>query len=694
MTEFKKRLVVNSRFDPELAKLSTYNVYTAPPQYNTVPYASSTCVPGQAITFNIPINSPGILSRDMYIKGSIDVTLTREANGAVNGWSSGVNCSTDPLGILLSVPVGTYAEGIAAWNNSKPLNALTSFAIQRQCKSASITLNGASITTQMSEWLNMFETVISEDTFMNSEVSMAPVMRDNGQSFQYTNNKQKNPLQRYSDSGLDVETRGGTVQYQVLPFNPDNSARSRFMVTVRVPVCEKILIQPLATNALMSEMCGFIGITNLQMQFNLGSPQSLIWSCNGYVQPDPAVGELFSQTNYTPFTSAEYAPATADATYLGPPPSGISYQFVGNQCQLLLQTYSPPSFVPLSGCYFYSYDNVLVNTTSTSLTTAPTLVPGVSTPLPGMPRYICVFAKRTNPSAYQPNVTALIDRASFTIGNQSGLLSNADDSFLYMISRQGGSLLSWPEWSNACGSVLMIDTSKSLALNDQKVIGENGTIQFQCNATCRLSPYEAQDNGLPLAGPVAYNLFYLFVFESLLEIDYDNGGAINLYQSIISENDRRELFVQGIEDYTNSLAASGGYITGGANWYQNIVSRVKSFLRPKVQKLKDLSDKYGQRFDKSLDIWKDNIPEGVYNSLSNASSGLQDAINQAHESLSGGMLPGVLWGMLAARFGPKILAAVKNYLVSNGVVDGSGRYTGKGLGPSVGIGGRRAALRR
>lgn len=422
MTEFKKRLVVNSRFDPELAKLSTYNVYTAPPQYNTVPYASSTCVPGQAITFNIPINSPGILSRDMYIKGSIDVTLTREANGAVNGWSSGVNCSTDPLGILLSVPVGTYAEGIAAWNNSKPLNALTSFAIQRQCKSASITLNGASITTQMSEWLNMFETVISEDTFMNSEVSMAPVMRDNGQSFQYTNNKQKNPLQRYSDSGLDVETRGGTVQYQVLPFNPDNSARSRFMVTVRVPVCEKILIQPLATNALMSEMCGFIGITNLQMQFNLGSPQSLIWSCNGYVQPDPAVGELFSQTNYTPFTSAEYAPATADATYLGPPPSGISYQFVGNQCQLLLQTYSPPSFVPLSGRYFYSYDNVLVNTTSTSLTTAPTLVPGVSTPLPGMPRYICVFAKRTNPSAYQPNVTALIDRASLTIGNQSGLL--------------------------------------------------------------------------------------------------------------------------------------------------------------------------------------------------------------------------------------------------------------------------------
>lgn len=170
--------------------------------------------------------------------------------------------------------------------------------------------------------------------------------------------------------------------------------------------------------------------------------------------------------------------------------------------------------------------------------------------------------------------------------------------------------------------------------------------------------------------------------------------SIYINQSIISENDRRELFVQGIEDYTNSLAASGGYITGGANWYQNIVSRVKSFLRPKVQKLKDLSDKYGQRFDKSLDIWKDNIPEGVYNSLSNASSGLQDAINQAHESLSGGMLPGVLWGMLAARFGPKILAAVKNYLVSNGVVDGSGRYTGKGLGPSVGIGGRRAALRR
>ena len=692
MTEFKKRLVVNSRFDPELAKLSTYNVYTAPPQYNTVPYSSSSAVPGQLISFNIPINSPGILSRDMYLKTSIDVTLSRVADNGAGGWSSAGNCLTDCLGIPLSTPVATYAEGVAAWNSSQPLNALTSFAIQRQCKSASITLNGANFTTNMSDWLNLYSSVTSMDSYMNGEVSMSPNMRDCGQSFQYTQGKQKNPLQRFADSSMDVITRGGAVEYQVLPTNPDGSPRSQTKVTVRVPICEKLLLQPLATNALMSEMCGFIGITNLQVQLNLG-PQNLIWSCNAFEDDGTITPGLFGSTNYTISNSPVFT-ISPDPDYLGVPPSSIQYGFVGNSCELLLQTYSPPSFIPLSGRYFYSYDNILVNNAAPiALTTNPTLIPGQSIPLPGMPRYIAVFAKRTNPSPYQPNVTCLIDRCNFTIGNQSGLLSNAGPEFLYAISRQAGVLNSWGEWSNSNGSMLLVDVSKSLALNDQKVVGENGSVQFQANATCRLSPYERDSSG-GVQLSVDYTLTYIFMFESLMEIDYDNGGAIQLYQSIITENDRRELFVTGLEDYTNSLAASGGYITGGANWYQNIVSRVKGYLAPKVRKLKDLSDKYGQRFDKTLDVWKDNIPEGIYNSLSNASSGLQDAINQAHESLSGGMLPGVLWGMLAAKFGPKILAAVKNYLLSNGVVDGSGRYTGKGLGPSVGIGGRRAALRR
>ncbi len=702
-TDFKKRLVVPSRVDPNLAKLTDYSAYSSPNQMTITSYQSNSATPGSFCSWTVPLNvSPnGVLSKDMYVRYQMDVTLTRAEDNSTNGWSANpLSCLCDPLGIPLYVDpdnpasgpsIVTEADGIQAWDNSPAINSLCSWPLQRSSKNINLSFNGTAVSTNIQDILPLMESLYSDDQYLNSNVSTSPVLRDAAPNFNMLLGKQKNPMLRYPDQSANIESRA-SLKYVVLPIN-----RSRTSVTVRCYVTEKLLCSPLATNTMESEMVGFLNISNLLLQINLSGDLSTVWSCNGVEIPPVAASAgppiTYSPSNqYTLANSVVYA-GIPNTRQLGPKPTSISYTFVGGSVQLLLQQYTAPSFVPIEGKYWYPYNQYIVNNGQTfALTRDYQNVPGPSFSISGVPKWLAIYLKPTDASAYQPNSQyALINKVTLTIGNQSGILSNSDSEWLYYLSQQSGSLLSYPEFSQYYGSVNFFDLSKVIPLNDSVMVGENGSLTFQCMVSAAMSPFVKADDGSTIASK-NFQIFYIFGYEALMGID--TNGSVSTYQNILTAQDKADLQVGALEEYTKAMPASGGMVTGGS-FYSNLKARLVSFLRPRVAKLKAISDKFAPKVLSTLDTWGDVIPKGFSDGVRNVTESIQDAINDAHQAVGEGIGFAALVAMLLKRYGPGILEKVIKYLQDRGIVNaqGSGFTTGGNIGMNTGIGGRRLLLR-
>ncbi len=695
--DFKKRLVVPSRVDPNLCKLTDYSAYASPNQMTITSYQSNSASPGSFINYTIPLNvSPnGVLSKDMYLRYELDVTLTRQEDNSANGWSRDAgSCLCDPLGILLTVPVTTEGEGVQAWESSPALNSLTSWPLQRSSKNINIQFNGTNISTNTADYLPLYESLLSDDQYLNSNVSTCPVLRDAAPNFNMLLGKSKNPMLRYADNTANIESRAA-IKYVVLP-----TGRSRTSVTVRCFVTEKLLCSPLATNNMESELCGFLQVNSLILQLNLSSDLSTIWSCNGVQVPPVATAPGPPITSppsnqYTDSNNAIYA-GVANPNQFGPRPDNISYSFVGGSVQLMLQQYTAPSYIPIEGKYWYPYNQIIVNNGQTfALTRDMQSIPGPSFSISGVPRFLAIYMKPTVESAYQPNSQyAIINKVNLVIGGMSGLLSNSDNQWLYYLSQQSGSLLSYPEFSQYYGSVCFFDLSKVINLGDNLMVGQQGSLTFQAQIMAAMSPYVKDDNGGTIASK-NFQIFYVFLYEALLSID-SNGSAAT-YQNILTSQDKSDLMVDVLSEYTNTLAQNGTVV--GGSFYSNMVGRLKNFLRPRIAKLKQISDKFAPRVLSTLDTWDGIIPKGISDGVRNVTESISEGIADAHKLVGEGIGFSALVAFLLKKYGPSILEKVIKYLQERGIVNssGSGFTTGSGrggnLGPQTGLGGRRISLR-
>jgi hypothetical protein len=702
IADFKKRLVVPSRVDPNLCKLTDYNAYASPSQMTITSYQSNSASPGSFINWTVPLNvSPnGVLSKDIYVRYQMDVTLSRvEDNTANTGWSNGDNCNVDCLGIPLYVdplaPPGpgngpsivTEADGVQAWLNSPAINSLCSWPLQRASKNINIQFNGCNISTNTADYLPLYESLLSDDQYLNSYVSTSPVLRDGAPNFEMLFGKSKNPMNRYAENSANLESRS-CIKYVVLP-----TGRSKSQVTVRCFVTEKLLCSPLATNAMESELCGFINTNNLILQMNLSGDLSTVWSCNAKIQSPP----VNSSAQYTPASNAAYVAATPLYTAMGPPPSTISYSFVGGSVQLLLQQYTVPSYIPVEGKFWYPYNQIIVNNGQTfALTRDFQNIPGPSFSIQGVPRYLCLYMKPTTESAYQPNSQyALINKVNMVIGGQSGILSNSDSEWLYYLSQQSGSLLSYPEFSQYYGSMCFFDLAKVINLNDSVIVGQQGSLTFQAQITAAMSPFVKADDGVTDVLVKNYNLYYIFMYEALLSID--SNGVAQSYTNILTAQDKSDLMVDALETYTNTLAQNG--TVQGGSFYSNMIGKVRNFLRPRIAKLREISQKFAPKVLSTLDTWGDVLPQKFSDGVRNVTESIQEAIEDAHKAVGEGIGFAALVAFLLKKYGPTILEKVIKYLQERGIVNssGSGFTTGSGrggnLGPSTGLGGRRISLR-
>ncbi len=702
--DFKKRLVVPSRVDPNLCRLTDYSAYASPDQMTITSYQSNSASPGSFINWTVPLNvSPnGVLSKDIYIRYQMLVTLSRVANDTANtGWSNGNNCEVDPLGIALYKPfpappntpsIVTEDDGIQAWESSPAINSLTSWPLQRASKNINIQFNGCNISTNTADYLPVLQSLYSDDQYLNSYVSTAPVLRDGAPNFQMLFNKSKNPMNRYAENSANLESNA-CIKYVVMPTNPDGSARSKTMVTVKCYVTEKLLCSPLATNNMESELCGFLQVNSLILQMNLSGDLSTVWSCNAKILDTPVV----NSDQYTPASDALYLAASPLTTAMGPPPSSISYSFVGGSVQLLLQQYTVPSYIPIEGSKFwYPYNQIIINNGQTfALTRDYQSIPGPSFSITGVPRWCAIYMKPTVETAYQPHSQyALINKVNMVIGGQSGILSNSDSEWLYYLSQQSGSLLSYPEFSQYYGSMCFFDLAKVIPLSSAVMVGQQGSLTFQAQITAAMSPFVKDDNGGDIVSK-QYQIFYVFLYEALLSID--SNGVANSYTNILTNQDKLDLFVDHLSEYTNTLSLNGG-VTGGS-FYSNMMGKIKNFLRPRLVKLKLIADKYTPKVLSTLDTWQDVLPQKFSDSVRNVTESISEGIADAHKLVGEGIGFSALVAFLLKKYGPTILEKVIKYLQERGIVNssGSGFTTGSGrggnLGPQTGLGGRRISLR-
>lgn len=657
-----KKLVIPSRSDVQMAKLNEYNAYSPPNELQLNRQTAQSATAGSSMNWNFPVTHPGLTARDFYIEADINVTLTRATTLSVD---------YDPLGIPLATSVATEALGIAAWQNSPALNALVSWPLARQSTSIAVTIGGATINTDTQHLLPVMESCFSEDKYLNSYCSSAPVLRDQYPNFGDLFGFDKSPLNRYKNSSIGTETRAGQAKYTVLA-----AGRTKDSVTVRCQFTEKLICQPFSSNSLESEMCGFIGISQMQIVWGLSNPLANIWSCDGWTD-----------------TAANLQRYGLDnAASIGMAPTGVSWVF-NAQPVLCFQTFDIPSYIPVSGRYFYPYANIVQypsNTTVNFIGAAAQVVSGQSITLTGLPRYAMAYLSRSpaDQTFKQPYTDALISDIRITIGNRTGLLSNSSVSSLYQISRDGGSQLSFPEFSQYFGSVVVIDIAKSLPLGDNLVVGERGSYQFKLDCTASRSAFDRADdsNVVPPVVPNAtYYLNYVFFFEALLVVDMDNGGAMDTLQSVISELDKIEIMDEKFLHYTNTLVASAG-LSGGGFSLSNLASKVKSFLKPYVAKVQEYSDRYGPGVQ--LGLTAASLANPALAVLPAGVGIARTALSMLNKYLGSGMSESQAKQQFHKQFGQS--EGERLWLQAiNDMRMGSGLTTGGNIGPSFPIGGGR-----
>jgi hypothetical protein len=181
-----------------------------------------------------------------------------------------------------------------------------------------------------------------------------------------------------------------------------------------------------------------------------------------------------------------------------------------------------------------------------------------------------------------PDVFASITRVAITFGNKNNLLASASQWDLYNMSKKNGLSDKWgfSDWSgyngagdpNLVGSVVCIDPSKDLSLEDGYIVGKNDKINFQALIDyTTLSPYT-----------VLYDVCVLCVYDGIQTM---RGNQCELNNLVIG--DIHEIQESPIS-YHEMKSIYGGAIAGDArSFFSNVWGKLKDVAGPINQLLKD-----------------------------------------------------------------------------------------------------------
>lgn len=299
----------------------------------------------------------------------------------------------------------------------------------------------------------------------------------------------RNPLNLYG--GESYQTPRGGFVYDTLVNNVSTGVGIN-TASLTATLTEPFYCSPLIFGS--PDAKGLIGVNTMTFQVSNGvtgsiSPMSQVW-CHG-----------LSGQPYTIYQDPVI-------TFTEPP-------------RVLMQMITPDSLsVPIPRQISYPYYETFLS----PFTVSSVLAPGAATTIAAagvtttqIPHRIVLWASQsTNLSG--PTFTdsfAHIESASIQLSGYQTALTSATPEDLYQISVKNGVDLSWPQWKQYTGSVLMIDPSTDLGLQHADA---NGVVAGQTlNVNCRIkNPSTSQSR--------TYTFYVLLIYA----------GSCDIVESVVS----------------------------------------------------------------------------------------------------------------------------------------------------------------
>lgn len=363
--------------------------------------------------------------------------------------------------ILIGVTVSLLVTGTVVapytnlgddWPNA---TALRAFPLQSIVSTASMTINGNSVTLNTSDMLSALLRIRnSEKQVQDRQFSITPAMLDQFQTYGEGFETNRNPLGEYGDNPY-VTPRGGFSNYVISGSTPTS-------YTVTFTVVEELLLPPLLFGG--KEEAAFIGLNSMDCLLTLGDLSRMI-------SHDTVHGNVYTSITASPGIT-----------------SAVMY----------MQYMNPSPLVPLPKAAVYPYSNI--TRFPTDVTPGTSISAGASftvtmnnITLPSIPQRIILFVRRSNQNASLANSAtfattdtfAAITNVNINFMNTPGILSSCSQQNLYEIAAENGVEMSWPQWSNYVGSVLPLDFGKDLSVQDSSMApGFSTQAQLQVILSC------------------------------------------------------------------------------------------------------------------------------------------------------------------------------------------------------------------
>ena len=319
-------------------------------------------------------------------------------------------------------------------------DCLRQFPVNSIIDVTTVSVNGESISENSQSKLHALLCYGNTPEERTKSVSVCPAQPDQFQQYSAwtTEGSARNVAAYYGE--VQGEMSRGSFPVQVL--SPTK---------IRVVCTEPIFISPL-NQGFGPQVEGFVNVNELTVNLRYSSNVARV---------------LSHSTNGNPITSVT-------VTFYQSP-------------ELLLDVYTPALTQPIPQLQILPYVklNEYVRTMDAMLSGASQTVFSDTIRLSVIPKYIYLFARRSDATSTFSTCDSFpsIESVNISWGNSSGLLAGASKQTLFEISRRNGCNLSWVQWSKQRGSVLCIEMSKDIGLEDFEAPNVNGAYTFQTQIT-------------------------------------------------------------------------------------------------------------------------------------------------------------------------------------------------------------------
>lgn len=365
------------------------------------------------------------------------------------------------------------------------LDAPRCYPIARSLNTIQATLNNDQYSAVLNQYWPALAHYHNKRLMETNNYSSSPNMLDQYQEYNdflnpFFGGNTKNALASYGNSSEPEGNRAGFSGFEII-------SDVGGVAVVDIDATELIFMSPF--NFQEEQESGWIGLNNMSVTLSFANLASAVWSHN--------------------------------ATALGASTiNNIAVQIT--KCNVLLNFQTPPMELPLKNEYAYPYYEVTPYSTPAQTINSNTSLSFNfnSVTLKTIPRRIYVFARESlndlsgTSNIIKTDTFGCIDNLNITFNNKVGLLSTASATDLYNMSVENGLQDSWSQYNKYMGSVVCIEVSKDLSLDDSLASGVLGSFQLGVTALVR-NPRKASDGN---ARNVNYQLWVVVVNEGIMNI--------------------------------------------------------------------------------------------------------------------------------------------------------------------------------